>query len=44
MGCKNLECFELFKLSFLIVKKDVQILNILLLFSEMIFQKLKMMT
>jgi hypothetical protein len=38
MGCKNLECFEFSKLSFLIFKNNVQILNILLLFLELIFK------
>jgi hypothetical protein len=38
MGCKNLECFDFFKSSFLIFKNDVQVLNILLLFLELIFK------
>jgi hypothetical protein len=37
VGCKNLKCFEFFKLSFLIFKNDAQRLNILLLFLELIF-------
>jgi hypothetical protein len=38
MGYKNLECFELFNSPFLIFKNDVQTLNILLLFLELIFK------
>jgi hypothetical protein len=38
MGCKNLERFEFFKSPFLIFKNDVQTLNILLLFLEMILK------
>jgi hypothetical protein len=38
MGYKNLERFEFFKLIFLIFKINVQILNILLLFLELIFK------
>jgi hypothetical protein len=36
MGCTNLKYFELFKSSFLIFKNNVEILNILLLFLELI--------
>jgi hypothetical protein len=38
VGCKNLECFELFKLFLFIFKNDVKTLNILLLFLEMILK------
>jgi hypothetical protein len=38
VGCKNLEYFELFKSLLLIFKNDVQTLNILLLFLELIFK------
>jgi hypothetical protein len=38
MGCKDLECFELFESPFLIFKNDIQTLNILLLFLELIFK------
>jgi hypothetical protein len=41
MECKKLECFELRRSPFLIFKNDVQILNILLLFLELIFKNLK---
>jgi hypothetical protein len=38
VGCKNLEYFEFFKSPFLIFKNDVERLNILLLFLELIFK------
>jgi hypothetical protein len=37
MGHENLGCFEFSKSLFLIFENDVQILNILLLFLELIF-------
>jgi hypothetical protein len=43
MGYKNLGYFDFSTLLFLIFKNDVQILNILLLFLELI-QKLKIVT
>jgi hypothetical protein len=41
MRYKNLECFEFFKSLFLIFENDAQTLNILLLFLELNFQKIK---
>jgi hypothetical protein len=38
MVYKNLRCFEFFKSLFLIFKNNVQTLNILLLFLELIFK------